>query len=113
MTAPAIVFYRRDHPSRPLGYMLLRGEGTYVLHAPERELNVYDHPFAHFYHDVHDETEILGTVGLKPVGHRRFAEVTLAVPELTMPSRVRNLRLSNQGRSTADGLIVIDPARQL
>lgn len=113
MALPGIIFYRRDVPSRPLGYVLLQGPGTYVVHVPAQELTPADHPYAHFYHDVHDETEIVGTVALLPAGPRRFADMTLRVPALALPPRVRNLRLSNGGRPTPDGLIVIDVARQL
>ena len=113
MRMPAIVFYRREMPSRPLGYVLLNGPGTYVVHAPEQEMNAYDQPYAHFYHDIHDETDIVGAARMKPIGRRRFADLTLQVPDYTPKPRVRNLRLSSGGRAKPDGLIIVDVARQL
>jgi sulfatase maturation enzyme AslB (radical SAM superfamily) len=113
MRLPGLIFYRRDVPSRPLGYLITREPGTYVVHAPAAELNPGDHPFAHFYHDLHDETDVLGTFALRCSTDHEVRESHFEVPAFTPRVFIRNLRVSNGGRGTPDGLIVIDPARQL
>lgn len=53
------------------------------------------------------------STGLSRVAPQQFADLRLQVSEFTPRPVIRNVRLSNAGRSRPDGLVVTDSARQL